>query len=534
MIKVDKLYCIQFYTLKICIPLFYSKYLPMKKWTLYLALTHFVLSLSCTGQKEIKNASASIDFFHMEKIAQVDERYQSVNVEMCEVVGGDFWVPYSQIDTAKVRTLGFAGLKQSIPSINLYDEKLRILAKGLGPMYVRVSGTWANTTYFQDNDEPKLEEAPEGYENVLTRAEWKGVIDFCKAMDARLVTSFAISNGIRDEKGNWTPAQAGPLLDFTKSVGGEIYAAEMFNEPSHASHGGVPEGYDAAQYAEDFVAFREFVSEAAPIMKIMGPGSTGEGGIIPGIDSTMTTDKLLTASPAPEFEILSYHYYGGVSQRCMGQLTPENALTDEWLSKTEEGLSFYTEARDQYLPQAPIWLTETAEAACGGNPWAATFVDSFRYLEQLGRLAKKGIQVVMHNTLAASEYALLEQSSHEPRPNYWAALLWNKLMGKQVYDTQALVDGPDLFVHNLKNASNGYAVLLVNPKEAEASFQIPADAVQYLLTADDILSKEVKLNGEALQLNPDDTLPEIQGKNVEAGKLVMPCQSIMFLTFSNI
>ena len=511
----------------------YYKYLSMKQLTSCLAFTLIGLSLSCTDQKKLADAGNRIDFSNIEKIAEVDERYQSVNVEMCEVVGGDFWVPYSQIDTAKVRALGFAGLKQSIPSINLYDEKLRTLAQGLGPMYIRVSGTWANTTYFQDNDEPKLEEAPEGYENVLTRAEWKSVIDFCRAMNARLVTSFAISNGMRDENGNWTTAQAGPLLAYTKSIGGEIYAAEMFNEPSHASHGGVPEGYDAAQYAEDFVAFEEFVSEAAPGMKIMGPGSTGEGGIIPGNDSTMTTDKLLTASPAPEFEIFSYHYYGGVSQRCRGQLTPQNALTGDWLSKTEEGLAYYEEARDQYLPNAPIWLTETAEAACGGNPWAATYVDSFRYLEQLGRLAKKGVQVVMHNTLAASEYALLEQESHDPRPNYWAALLWNKIMGKQVYDAQALVNGPDMFVHNLKNASDGYAVLLVNPEEVEASFQIPADAMQYLLTAEDILSKEVMLNGEVLKLNPDDTLPEIRGKRVAAGEVRMPSQSIMFLTFNN-
>ena len=510
------------------------KYLPMKKLTLYLALTLIGISLSCTSQKEATDAASGIDFSNMKEIAVVDQRYQSVNVEMCEVVGGEFWVPYHLIDTAKVRAQGFAALKRSIPAINLYDEKLRTLAKGLGPMYIRVSGTWANTTYFQDNDEPKLEEAPEGYENVLTRSEWKGVIDFCKDMDARLVTSFAISEGMRDESGNWTSAQAGPLLAYTKSIGGEIYAAEMFNEPSHASHGGVPEGYDAAQYAEDFVAFEEFVSEAAPGMKIMGPGSTGEGEIMPGIDSTMTTDKILTTQSAPEFDIFSYHYYGGVSRRCQGQLTPQNALTSEWLSKTEEGLSYYEKARDQYLPDAPIWLTETAEAACGGNPWAATYVDSFRYLEQLGRLAKKGVQVVMHNTLAASEYALLEQGSHDPRPNYWAALLWRKFMGKQVYDAQALADGPDIFVHNLKNTSDGFAVLLVNPEEAETSFQIPTNAVQYLLTADDILSKEVKLNGEVLQLNPDDSLPEIQGKSVQAGELVMPSKSIMFLTFSEI
>ena len=40
-----------------------------------------------------------------------------------------------------------------------------------------------------------------------------------------------------------------------------------------------------------------------------------------------------------------------------------------------------------------MWLTETAEAACGGNPWASTFLDTFRYLDQLGRLAKAGVKM---------------------------------------------------------------------------------------------------------------------------------------------
>ena len=53
-----------------------------------------------------------------------------------------------------------------------------------------------------------------------------------------------------------------------------------------------------------------------------------------------------------------------------------------------------------------MWLTETGEAACGGNPWASTFADGYRYLDQLGRLAKRGVQVVAHN-----------QQAH--RPLYW-------------------------------------------------------------------------------------------------------------------
>ena len=502
----------------------------IKRTTIALIFTFlFVGSFNASTQEQ--NNPVKLNLSNLKQVAEVEERYQSVNVEMCEVVGGDFWIPYDLVDREKVQAKGFAALKRTIPAVNLYDKKLRTLASALGPMYIRVSGTWANTTYFQDNDDPKLESAPEGYENVLTRAEWKGVIDFCKATNSKLVTSFAISDGIHDKAGNWTPAQIEPLIKFTKSLGGEIYAAEMFNEPSHAGHGGAPEGYDATWYAKDFAVFKDFVEEAYPEMKILGPGSTGEGGIIPG--GIISTDDIMTAAPKPEFEVFTYHYYGGVSKRCMGQLTPENALTKDWLSKTELGLKYYEDARDKYASGAPIWLTETAEAACGGNPWAATFVDCFRYLEQLGRLAKKNVQVVMHNTLCASEYALLEQETHVPRPNYWAALLWNKFMGTKVYNPELPTEGPDIFIHNLKNSKEGFAVMVVNPENRESFIEIPAKAEKYLLTADEILSKSVRLNGEILRLNSNDTLPEIKGEKMKAGKIEIPGQSILFLTFSD-
>jgi len=56
-----------------------------------------------------------------------------------------------------------------------------------------------------------------------------------------------------------------------------------------------------------------------------------------------------------------------------------------------------------------------------------TFLDTFRYLDQLGRLARADVQVVMHNTLAASDYGLLDESTLQPRPKYWGALLWRQL-----------------------------------------------------------------------------------------------------------
>ena len=43
-----------------------------------------------------------------------------------------------------------ADLYQYRPPIDLTNRRLRAMAGALGPAYVRISGTWANTTYFAD------------------------------------------------------------------------------------------------------------------------------------------------------------------------------------------------------------------------------------------------------------------------------------------------------------------------------------------------------------------------------------------------
>ena len=133
---------------------------------------------------------------------------------------------------------------QARPPIDLSNPRLRRLASALGPAYVRVSGTWANSAFFSDSDSPPAE-APAGFQGVLTRPQWKGVIDFARAVNAELVTSFAISAGVRDAAGVWTPLQRDRFWITRESIGGKVAAAELFNEPSMPSAGGAPPGYDA-------------------------------------------------------------------------------------------------------------------------------------------------------------------------------------------------------------------------------------------------------------------------------------------------
>jgi hypothetical protein len=184
----------------------------------------------------------------MPQIGRVDERFQSYNVEMVEVIGGRFWKPYSSQNTSNVKqpqqpASAPAGMDPNLyqyrPPIDLTNPRLRKLAAALGPTYVRVSGTWANSVYFADPDNAP-NKAPSGFNGVLTRKEWKGVVDFAHATNAEIVSSFTTSPGTHDAKGVWTADEARKWLAYTKAVGGRIAAAEFMNEPTYAAMGRRP------------------------------------------------------------------------------------------------------------------------------------------------------------------------------------------------------------------------------------------------------------------------------------------------------
>jgi hypothetical protein len=316
----------------------------------------------------------------------------------------------------------------------------------------------------------------------------------------------------------------------------------MFNEPSFASMGGAPKGYDAAVYGKDFKVFQPFVKKAAPEMVILGPGSVGESGILtagmPGVPMLKSEDMLVASGPG--IDAFSYHFYGAVSKRCarggssLDGTTPEAALSVEWLSRTDRDEAYYAALRDRFLPGGAIWNTETGEAACGGDPWASDFIDSFRYLNQLGALAKRGVQVVIHNTLAASDYALVDETTLLPRPNYWAALLWRKIMGTTVLDA-----GPSpspnlhLYAHCLRNQPGGVALLAINAdRTASQELDVPVASERYTLTAKELLDNKVELNGSELKVGGDGDLPQLMGKPQSSGHVLFAPASITFLAIA--
>jgi hypothetical protein len=472
-----------------------------------------LIALACPGAfaEQAFIAPASLA-----RIGTVDERFQSYNVEMIEVTGGRFWKPYGS-NTSD----GPSDLYEYRPPTDLTNARLRKLAAALSPAYMRVSGTWANATYFADS-ESAPPEPPPGFNGVLSQQQWRGAVNFSQAVGAQIVTSFAVSPGTHDAAGIWSPHQARRFLTYTSSVGGRVAAAEFMNEPNLIATGVAPTGYGEVAYGRDFKIFRSFVKENFPEILILGPGTVGE---------TTSASDLLVASGHGGVDAVSYHHYGTLSERCRGTSSPEAALSEEWFSRTDQTLASYRLLRDQFEPGKPIWLTETAAAACGGNRRDATFLDTFRYLDQLGRLAKAGVQVVMHNTLAASDYGLIDEKTLAPRPNYWGALLWRQLMGSTVLDSGLPIQtGLHVYAHCQPRTRGGVSLLVINSSSnAPRALVLASASERYTLDAANLQDGTVRLDGRTLNLGVKDDLPRIGGVQTAAGALTFAPTTITFL-----
>ncbi|WNZ88874.1 beta-glucuronidase [Streptococcus iniae] len=496
----------------------------------------------------------------LEKLRTINPLLVSYNVEFAEVTGGTFWKAYSNSQITGEEAFDvepseegieamYKDLMQVYKPINLYDDKLRYLAKALGQAWVRVSGTWSTKTYY-DFDGSCNGQVPEGYLNLLTKEQWLGVLDFVKAIDGKLKISMANCPGLHSAKEPWHPKEAEKIFSMSKAYGVPIEAVEFANEPNMLEDTGFPEGYTATDYRRDQDLFFTWLDLHYPECLKVGPSTTGGDNVVFGKANQQGTGgieqvarHLLNCSDLMEgtqvpLDVFSYHYYNGVSER-LASIMPsahwsaEEALSEDYLAVASDFCKTYLPLRDRYVPEAEMWVTESGDAGGGGNTWASTFLDVPRTLNELGTFARLTNGIVFHNTLATSDYGYLARDVFDPRPNYFAVLLWKRLMGNDVFDsTIAIQEGAHIFAHSRKDGQEGKAYLIINNSESsETLVNLPKEAELYLLEgeAKDKRARRMTLNGQLLQLSEDNQLPELLPQTVPAGQLSIPKTSCAFL-----
>lgn len=477
----------------------------------------------------------------LKQLREVNPMMMSYNVEFAEVTGGTFWKAYTpgqiagtepfNVDMSGGLAAAYKDLMQVYPPINLYDEKLRKLAKEFGPVWVRVSGTWATKTYY-DLDGAMGGKVPEGYLNTLTREQWVGVLDFVKAIGAKLMVSVSACPGVYgcDEAPipEWTPVEAEKLFKFSADYGVPIDGSEFVNEPNMMSDTGFPNGYTPEDHARDQKIFYNWLKANYPDCIYIGPCSVGSeggmgkkksGGIETLFTKNATTDQLMGEDPC-KLDVFSYHYYNGISER-LGGVMPhmhwlaEEANSEDYLAVALDNARAYAPLRDKYCPGGEMWVTESGDAGGGGDTWASTYLDVIRTLNEAGGFASITDGVIFHNTLAASDYAYLDRVTHDPRPNYFAVLLWTQLMGTTVYDSgEAIRMGAHVYAQSRKDGKDGVVYLVINNSETETTtVELAKEALQYTLAGKDGNKRAtvMTLNGKDLVLGENDAVPAMEG-----------------------
>jgi hypothetical protein len=252
---------------------------------------------------------------------------------------------------------------------------------------------------------------------------------------------------------------------------------------------------------------------------------------------TMGTVHDLMRGHQVKMDVYSYHYYNGISERLesvmpTGHWPAAAAHTDAYLAVAPGCAMMNVPARDKYVPGGEMWVTESGDAGGGGDTWASTYLDVLRTLNELGSFCTITDGVIFHNTLASSDYGFLQHGSFDPRPNYFAVLLWTKLMGNVCYKAEnPAKEGAHVYAHSRKDGKDGYVYLVINNSLTEQTVvSLDKDANIYTLDGNgNMRSKVAYLNGQPLVLGEDNSLPALEGKSVTKGEYKLPAGSCTFI-----
>jgi heparanase 1 len=147
--------------------------------------------------------------------------------------------------------------------------------------------------------------------------------------------------------------------------------------------------------------------------------------------------------------------------------------------------------------------------------------------------------VLVRQTLSGSDYGLIDDATLQPNPDYWAALLWRRLMGTGIVAARLKDAPPTLRVYAACMRGHAGTTLLALNLDAHHSERLSlprvgSPAQLYLVTAPQLLGRQVRLNGRTLQVGRGGAVPETRGKALGATSTTLPPASYAFVTLPGV
>lgn len=449
---------------------------------------------------------------------------------MANVVGGAFWDPS--------RTAGPMGTRK-VAAYDFSRPALRKMATALAPAFLRVGGTDADRTAYELASARKR---PAADTWLLTTSQWRNLNTFAQDVGWRVMFTLNAGAAARNADGAWDPTSARALIEDARLHKYPVDVWEFGNELNvypllHA------QWLSPRSYADDLQQARWLLRDASPTSRLAGPAvafwpHVGEG--LPFMRSFMKSGGDLV-------DIVTWHYYPQQSFRCpvaTNRARAGQVLKPKELAEIDRWASFVEKTKSDYGSRAEVWLGETGGAQCGGEPELSDrFASSLWWIDQLGRVARRGQKVVVRQTLSGGDYGLIDDATMTPNPDYWASLLWRRLMGTRVLDaTVDVADAPvQAYAHCMPGESaTGVAMALVNEHPSQMT-QVHVPRLQgevgfFVVTAKGPKARTVLINGKEPRLSASGDVPSLVPAqiNVRPNDLLtvpLPPHSYAFVVF---
>lgn len=439
--------------------------------------------------------------------AELPDDFLSLTIDTSFLLGGNWWGPSKGLS-------GGVSI-DTTPPLNLADERLLAYARELSPAMLRIGGTEADHVRYKSGTRSALDlglfqsdQEEFEAERILTlgKGAWKRIHRFLEKSGFSLLFTAAAGPAYRDENGAWLEANLARLAAYSVKKGLPVAAWELGNEVNAFPFVyGRTNRVSPGQYGRDFARFGNLLRPLSPKARLVGPATA----VWPRIGEPNPIAARLAAGPAAGFlDAISWHYYPQQSSRgrvAVRRAGPETMLKPAYLDEIRRHcrkMNRIARRLDRCKPRhvrTENWLTETAHALYGGESGVSdTYASTLWWLDELGVAAQEGITRVFRQSLAGSDYGLLRTDTFEPAPDYFASLLWKRLMGKQVLIPKVFPPAdPRLRIYLHRDAA-GPSLLAINVDKENAATIMPGwiPTLRFLLAGSDgLLSKTMTVNG---------------------------------------
>ncbi|XP_057968840.1 heparanase-like protein 3 [Malania oleifera] len=353
----------------------------------------------------------------------------------------------------------------SLLNVDLDNNIFLNAVKAFSPLKIRLGGSLQDKVIYESEDNKqhctpfvKNESAMFGFTHgCLPMNRWDELNSFFNKTRAVVVFGLNALAGksIRHDGlavGAWDSTNARSFISYTVKKGYSIYGWELGNELSGS---GVGTRITAARYASDTINLKNIVEESYKDVEDK-PLVIAPGGFFDANWFTEFIDKTAKA-----IDVVTHHIYNlgpGVDEHLV-----EKILNPSYLDG--EANTFYQlqDTLKKSRTSATAWVGEAGGAYNSGrNHVTNAFVFSFWYLDQLGMSSFYDTKTYCRQTLIGGNYGLLNTTTFIPNPDYYSALLWHRLMGRNVLSTK--FNGTKklrTYAHCAKQ-SRGIVLLLIN------------------------------------------------------------------------